>query len=369
VGLKNLTTTHNADTEEMTVKIAERSIGAAHPPFIIAELSANHGGDFKRALRIISATAEAGADAVKFQAYTPDSLTLDLDQPDFQVAGDNLWTGRKLHDLYAEAATPYEWFPDLFAACRDQGLIPFASAFDRTAIDMLERLDCPAYKIASFEAVDLALISACAETGKPLIISIGLCNEEEISDALKTARSAGAKDIILLQCNSVYPAKDDEANLITIPALMGKYGVLVGYSDHTLGTVSSVAACALGACVIEKHVIDSPKPETADSAFSLPPDKLKTLVADCHTAWHARGQIRHGPTPSELDSLAFRRSLYVTEDMNAGDAFTGQTVRSIRPGHGLAPKHLANILGCRSTRTIAKGEALEWSMILKTGDR
>ena len=349
--------------------IAGRPVGLDHPPFIVAELSANHGGDFQRALKIIAAAAEAGADAIKFQAYTAESLTLDVDLPDFQIAGDSPWAGRKLHDLYKEAATPYEWFPDLFSACKDAGVIPFASPFDQAAIDMLQALEAPAYKVASFEAVDLGLIAACAKTGKPLIISVGLCNAEEISDAVNAAYSAGANDIILLQCNSAYPSQDNDANLMTIPFLSQQYGIPIGYSDHTPGALSSAAACALGACVIEKHVIDNTEPKTADSMFSLTPDSLKSVVEDCRAAWRSRGSVRHGPTDSEKGSLAFRRSLYVVENMQTGDVFTDTVVKSIRPGHGLAPKHLGAVLGRQCTRDIARGEAVDWSMISGAADK
>ncbi|NKB44736.1 MAG: pseudaminic acid synthase [Alphaproteobacteria bacterium] len=336
---------------------------------MVAELSANHGGDFKRALKIIRAAAEAGADAVKFQAYTADSLTLDVDLPDFQVTGDSPWTGQKLHDLYAEAATPYEWFPGMFAECKKLGVIPFASPFDQAAIDMLQALEAPAYKIASFEAVDLGLIEACAKTGKPLIISVGLCDEDEITDAVNTARGAGAEDIILLQCNSAYPSQHSDANLRTIPFLIERYGVLVGYSDHTLGGLSSAAACALGACIIEKHIIDEPQPKTADSSFSLTPDVLKTVIDDCRAAWRSRGEIRQGPTESEKGSLAFRRSLYVVRDLRAGDIISSSVIRSIRPGYGLAPKHLNDVLGRPCTRDISRGEAVDWTMITSTPEK
>lgn len=346
-----------------SIEVAGRPIGPDHPPFIVAELSANHGGDFDRALKIISAAADAGADAVKFQAYTADSLTLDVDHPDFQITGNSLWAGQNLHALYSEASTPYEWFPGLFAACRDANIIPFASPFDTAAIEMLEQLDAPAYKIASFEAVDLELITACAETGKPLIISVGLCHDDEIAEAVKSARSAGAQDLILLQCNSAYPSREEDANLVTLPYLRERYDVLVGYSDHTLGTRTAAAACAIGACIIEKHVIDQPEPKTPDSAFSLQPDAIRTLVEDCHAAWKTRGNIRQGTTASEKDSLSFRRSLYVVKGMKSGEPFTRETVRSIRPGHGLAPKHIGDVVGKRSTRDITRGEPLDWAMI------
>jgi len=348
---------------EPSTFINGRRISIDDPPFIVAELSANHGGDLERAKRIIEIAADAGVDAVKFQAYTADSLTISSDRDDFTIKGKSLWSGRSLYELYQDAATPYEWFPELFEVCRKRNLIPFASPFDRDAIAMLKQLDAPAYKIASFEAIDLDLIAACSETGKPVIISVGLCSSEEIEEAIASARTAGSSDIILLQCTSVYPSKPEEADLLTIPALKDRYGVPVGYSDHTLGTLSSAAACALGACVIEKHVIDSREPATADSAFSLTADDISALVKDCRDAWAARGKVRNGPTDQERDSIGFRRSLYVTADAAKGEQITRENVRSIRPGLGLAPKHLPAVLGRRASRDLKAGEALDWPML------
>ncbi len=320
-------------------------------------------GIYDRAIRIIDGAAKAGADAVKFQAYTADSLTLDSDREDFLISGDTLWKGKRLHALYAEAATPYDWFPDLFAYCRKSGLIPFASAFDRDAVDMLASLDAPAFKIASFEAVDTDLIAACAATGKPMVISTGLCTLVEIEEAVTAARQAGSKDIVLLHCNSAYPANLEEAHLTSIPYLTERFKIPVGYSDHTIGTLSSAAACALGACVIEKHMIDAPEPETADSAFSLTPDLLTKLVEDCHSAWESRGSIKDGPSPTERPSLVFRRSLYAVDNIAEGETFTMSNIRSIRPGNGLPPKHLPSILDRTAARAIERGEPLDWSMI------
>ncbi len=355
-------------TAETCVEIAGRRIGASYSPFIVAELSANHGGSFERAIRIIEGAATAGVHAVKFQAYTADSLTLNSDRPDFLLSGDTLWKGRRLHDLYSEAATPYEWFPDLFALCRDRGLIPFASPFDNAAVEMLASLDAPAFKIASFEAVDHDLIKTCAETAKPIIISTGLCTIKEIDEAVNVGLKAGAKEIVLLHCNSSYPAVPEEANLASIPDLAHRFGIPVGYSDHTLGTMSSALACAIGAYLIEKHVIDSSEPETADSAFSLTPDLLKKLVDDCRSAWVVRGQVNDGPTPSEQSSLAFRRSLYVVENIKKGELFTPTNIKSIRPGHGLTPKRLSEVLGRTALRTLEKGEPLDWSMVAERSD-
>lgn len=345
------------------VKIGDRVLGPDEPPFIVAELSANHGGDLDRALKIIDLAAEADADAVKFQAYTANSLTLDMPTDDFCIQAPSPWAGQRLHELYEKAATPYDWLPDLFDRCTQNGLVPFASPFDREAVSLLQKLDAPAYKIASFESVDLDLIAACAETGKPIIISVGLCNPCEVGEALTAAKDAGARDIILLQCNSAYPSPDEDANLITIPAMRDKYNVLVGYSDHTLSATSSIVACGLGACIIEKHFIDQRTPKTADSEFSLTPTELATLVTECRTAWRMLGNERDGPTKSEVPSLAFRRSLYVVSDMAEGQKFTAATIRSVRPAYGLAPKHLNDVLGCHASRAIRAGEALEWSMI------
>ncbi len=349
---------------EPSVIIENRRIATDEPPFVVAELSANHGGEFDRAARIIDMAADAGADAVKFQAYTAESLTLDSDREEFTIRGDSPWAGQSLYALYQDAATPYEWFPDLFGLCRKRGIIPFASPFDRDAVQMLEGLDSPAYKIASFEAVDLDLITACAETGKPVIISVGLCTADDIEDAMSAARQTGNTDVVLLQCTSVYPAKPEEADLLTIPALLERFGVPVGYSDHTLGTVSSAAACALGASVIEKHVIDAREPPTADSAFSLTGPELKALVEACRTAWASRGSVRDGPTEQERSSLAFRRSLYVTTDVAEGATLTRDNVRSIRPGLGLPPKSLPAVIGRRASRALHAGEPLDWSMVL-----
>lgn len=344
--------------------IENHHVGPHHPPFMVAELSANHGGDFDRAIRIIDRAAAAGAHAIKFQAYTADSLTLDTDRAEFLIDGKNPWSGQRLHALYQSAATPYEWFPGLFQHCREKGVIPFASPFDQHAINMLESVGCNAYKIASFEAVDHELISACAKTGKPLIVSVGLCTQEEIREAVSVARAFGASDVLLLQCNSAYPSPPKEANLLTIPNLISRYGVLAGYSDHTLDSISSVAACALGACVIEKHVIDSRVPETPDSSFSVTPPEFERLTKDCYAAWKLRGTVRDGPTASEQGNLAFRRSLFAVSDISAGEPFTETNIASLRPGHGMAPKHLAKVLTKIAKRDILEGEPLNPSMMI-----
>lgn len=347
----------------MSFAIAGRRIGHDEPPYVIAELSANHGGSLERALKIIDLAADAGADAVKFQAYTADSLTIDVANGDFTIRAENPWKGRRLYELYAEAATPYAWFPALFARARARGITPFASVFDVAALAMLERLDAPAYKIASFEAVDLELIRACAATGKPLIVSTGMCDADDISDALDAARSAGTAPLALLKCTSAYPAQPSEANLASVPDMERRYGVAVGLSDHTLGNAVSVAACALGAVIIEKHFIDSREPPTADSSFSVLPDELAALIRDCRAAAAARGKPAYGPAPREAQSITFRRSLFVVADVGAGEPLSRENVRCIRPGFGLAPKHLPQVLGRKAKRALRRGEPLAWDMV------
>ena len=340
-----------------------RPIGPEASPYLIAEISANHGGDFDRALRIIRLCAETGVDAVKFQLYSADSLTLDSDRPEFVISDPGLWQGRRLYDLYREAATPVEWFPELFRYARDAGLTPFASVFDSGDIAFLEDLDIPAYKIASFEAVDLALIQACARTGKPTIISTGLCSLQDIQEAVSAFRDAGGRSLALLRCNSAYPAHPKEANLASIPRMADLFGLPIGYSDHTLDSYQAVAAVALGACLVEKHVIDAREPETADSAFSCLPDQLAELVEGCRAAYDARGSVKFGPTPTDERSLKFRRSLYAATDIVQGESFTPTNVRCVRPGGGLAPKHLPRVLRCTATRAVDRGEPITEDML------
>ena len=343
--------------------IAGRRIHENEPPYLIAELSANHGGSIDRALAIIRLASECGADAVKFQAYTADSMTLDCDAPGFIIQADNIWKGQRLHNLYRSAATPYEWFPRLFSYARKLGITPFATPFDLAALEMLERLEAPAYKIASFEAVDLELVAGCARTGKPLIISTGLCSAQEIDEVLEVARAEGCKELALLKCCSAYPANFAEANLLSIPDMRNRFQALVGYSDHTLGTTTGVAACALGACIIEKHFIDDRSNPTPDSQFSLVPDELRKLIQGCREASLSRGCPMYGVSEQERHSIVFRRSLYATADIAAGQALTRQNVRSIRPGYGLAPKHLPAVLNKTAKKAIRRGEPLTWDLI------
>lgn len=346
-----------------SIVIAGRRIGPHALPYIIAEISANHGGDLARAKRIVSLAAAAGADAVKFQAYTADSMTLDCDRPDFVIAGDNPWRGRRLHALYREAATPFAWFPELFAHAKSCGLAAFASVFGRDSIALLESLGAPAYKIASFEAVDTELIAACAATGKPVIISTGLCTFADIEIALQAARRGGGREIALLRCNSAYPADPAEANLATIADMIRQFDMPIGYSDHTVETLPAAIAVGIGACIVEKHVIDACEPATADSSFSCLPDQLEALVKTCREAYLARGRIQYGPSQRETPSVVFRRSLYAVADIGEGEILTHANVRSIRPGHGLPPRCLPQILGKSARRRIARGEPILWDAL------
>ena len=340
--------------------IAGRSIGPSHSPYVIAELSGNHNGDIGRALALIDAAKAAGADAVKLQTYTADTITLDHDGPGFTIEG-GLWDGRRLHELYREASTPWEWHEKLFAHARSAGITCFSSPFDPTAIAFLEKLNAPAYKIASFEIVDTPLIRLAAKTGKPLIISTGMASPDEISDALNAAKeSAGA---VLLHCISAYPAPAEDANLARIPALAAKYGCAIGLSDHTLGIEVSIAAVALGACVIEKHITLQRADGGPDAAFSLEPDELAALVKGVRTAHAALGRADYGRAASEEGNVAFRRSLYAVKDIAAGETITEENVRSIRPGYGLAPKHLPEILGRKAKRGIPRGTPISRDLL------
>ncbi len=343
------------------IEIDGRKVGPGEPPYIIAELSANHGGSLDRALAIIEGAAAAGVDAVKFQAYTPDSMTIASDKPGFIIEGDNPWQGRRLYDLYAEAATPYEWFPDLYAQARKSGVTPFTTPFGIDAIPMLEKLDTPVYKIASFEAVDPELIKACTRTGKPLLISTGMCSKEDISRALDAVGAEGGDRVAIFRCNSGYPALIDEANLLAMPDMAESFAVPVGYSDHTIGHAAAVAACALGASMIEKHVIDD-GPPTPDSSFSMKIDDLKDFVDLCRQAFHARGRVLYGPFENERNSLSFRRSLYAVRDIAAGTEVAPEDVRSVRPGFGLHPRHYDEIIGRKTTVAVERGDPITWDI-------
>jgi len=344
------------------IAIAGRSIGAESPPYIIAELSANHNGSIERALQTLTMAKERGADAVKLQTYTADTLTIDCDKEDFQIHG-GLWDGYNLYRLYEWAHTPYEWHKPLFDHARKLDIHCFSTPFDESAVDLLEDLNAPAYKIASFEAVDLPLIRYAASTGKPMIISTGMADLDEIGEAVQTARDGGCSELVLLHCISSYPAPAEESNLRTIADLGERFGVVTGLSDHTLGTTVSVAGVAMGAAVIEKHVTLSRADKGADSEFSLEPQELQLLCSDARTAWSALGQANYERAPAEEGSLRFRRSLYVVEDVKAGEVLTADNVRRIRPGFGLAPKHYDEVLGQRAACDLERGTALQWDHI------
>lgn len=344
------------------ITIAGRPIGPKHPPYVIAELSANHNGDLSRAIAILDAAKACGADAVKIQTYTADTITIDCDGPDFRIKG-GLWDGRRLYELYQEAQTPWEWHEALFAHARKIGIPLFSTPFDFTAIDLLERLDAPAYKIASFEAIDLPLIARAARTNKPLIVSTGMADFAEIGEAVACARANGAGGLALLHCVSAYPAPPEQANLRTIADLARSFDAVAGLSDHTLGIAVAVAAVAAGASVIEKHFTLSRADGGPDSAFSLEPSELKQLTESCRAAWAALGRVSYERQEAEKANMAFRRSLYAVVDICEGELLTDANVRSIRPGFGLPPKHLPDVLGRRAKRAIPRGAALKWDML------
>jgi N-acetylneuraminate synthase len=345
-----------------SVTIAGRRIGPGEPPFIIAEMSANHNGDLERAFAIMEAAKSAGADALKIQTYTADTITIDHDGPGFTIEG-GLWDGNTLYDLYERAHTPWDWHPALFEKGRELELIVFSSPFDHTAIDLLESCAAPAYKIASFELVDLPLIRRCAATGKPLIMSTGMANLAEISKAVATARTAGASDIALLHCTSGYPTPPDDADLRTIPHLAEAFGVVAGLSDHTHGIGAPIAAVALGASIIEKHFTLARSDGGPDAAFSLEPDELGALCDNARLAWQALGGVRYEKTDSEKGNVQFRRSLYIVDDMRAGDVLKADNLRSIRPGFGLPPEFYDLLLGKPVNRDVARGTPMSWDLI------
>jgi pseudaminic acid synthase len=342
--------------------IVGRPIGPGQPPYVIAELSGNHNGRIERAFALMEAAKAAGADAVKLQTYTADTITLDHDGPEFLIEG-GLWHGRRLYELYQEAHTPWEWHEALFDKGRELGITVFSTPFDPTAVDFLEQLAVPAYKIASFEIIDLPLIQRVARTGKPLIVSTGMATLLEIGEAVDTARSAGCRDLVLLHCVSGYPTPPEELNLKTIPDLAARFGVPVGLSDHTLGTAVAVTATALGALAVEKHVTLRRADGGPDAAFSLEPEELERLVEECRIAQASLGRADYSRKPSESVSAQHRRSLYAVRDIRAGEPFTSENVRSIRPGFGLPPKLLPQVLGRRAIRDIRRGEALSLELI------
>lgn len=342
--------------------IEDRPIGVGHAPYVIAELSGNHNGQIERALKLIELAKQAGADAVKFQTYTADTITLDHAGPGFAIEG-GLWDGRKLYELYQEAHTPWDWHPILFEHARKVGITCFSSPFDPTAVDFLESLGSPAYKIASFEIVDTPLVRYAAETGKPLIISTGMAETGEIDDAVAAAHEGGGGGLALLHCVSGYPTPVEEINLARIQALISQHNCIVGLSDHTLGIEVAVASVALGAAIIEKHFTLARADGGPDSAFSLEPTELAALVKGVRVAHAAVGQANYGHTASEKPNMKFRRSLYAVCDIASGETLTGHNVRSIRPGYGLPPKHLPEILGRRARRGIARGTPMSFDLI------
>lgn len=345
------------------ITIAGRKVGFGHPVFIVAELSANHNGSFDRAVDLLKAAQEAGADAVKLQTYTPDTLTLNSDNEYFQVRGETLWDGQTLYALYRRAYMPWEWQPKLKAIAESLGIELFSAAFDATAVDFLEEMNVPVHKIASFEIVDIPLIEKAARTGKPLIISTGMATLLEIEEAVQAAGRAGAEEIALLKCTSAYPAPPEEMNLRTISHMEKSLGVPVGLSDHTLDAAVPVAAVALGACIVEKHFTMSREVAGPDSAFSLEPAEFRAMVEAIRTAEKALGEVRYGAGTEEAKSRVFRRSLFVVENIRAGERFTEKNVRSIRPGYGLHTRHLREALGRRARQDIPSGTPLAIEMI------
>jgi pseudaminic acid synthase len=349
----------------MAITIGNHTIGTEVPPFIIAEMSGNHNQSLVRALKIVDAAADAGAHALKLQTYTADTMTLDIEEGEFHISDPNsLWHGTSLYKLYQEAYTPWEWHKPIFNRCRERGLICFSTPFDETAVDFLENLDVPCYKIASFENTDLPLIRKVAGAGKPMIISTGMATVAELDETIRTARDAGCKDIILLKCTSTYPSTPENTNIRTIPHLRELFGCEVGLSDHTMGTGVAVAAVALGATVIEKHFTLSRGDGGVDSAFSMEPHEMQMLVEESLRAWQALGAISYGPTEIELPSLKHRRSLYVIKDVREGETLSVENLKAIRPGLGLPPKYFEFFLGRKVATNVKKGTPLDWSLLL-----
>lgn len=345
-------------------KIGCRHVGPNHPPFLIAEMSGNHNKSLVRALKLVEAAAAAGAHALKLQTYTADTMTLDCNEPGFVIEDpDSLWQGSQLYQLYEEAHTPWSWHKPIFDRARKLGMIPFSTPFDSTAVDFLESLDVPCYKIASFENTDLPLIQRVAATGKPLIISTGMASVSELQSSVDAARSAGCKHLVLLKCTSNYPASPANSNLLTIPHMRDLFSCQIGLSDHTLGVGVSVASIVLGATVIEKHFTLSRNEGGVDSDFSLEPTEFTQLVTETERAWLALGGVRYGTSTEEKKSLQFRRSLYITQDLRPGDSLSDQNVRAIRPGFGLLPEHLPAVIGLKVNSAVKRGTPLSWDLL------
>lgn len=346
------------------IQIGEKTIGDNRPPFIIAEMSGNHNQSLERALQIVDAAADSGADALKIQTYTADTMTLDLDEGEFRINDEkSLWNGTSLYKLYQKAHTPWEWHKPIFERCKQKGMLAFSTPFDATAVEFLEDIGVEAYKVASFENTDIPLLRKVAATGKPMIISTGMATIEELKETVAAVRDSGCKDLILLKCTSSYPANPKDSNLLTIPDMRERLGVQVGLSDHTLGIGAAVASVALGATVIEKHFTVDRSNGGVDSAFSLEPDEMKSLVLEVERAWMALGKVSYGTIETEKRSLQFRRSLYISKDIKEGETLTPENLRCIRPGYGLAPKHYDDLLGKRITRDVPRGTALRWNLV------
>ena len=346
------------------IKISGRKVGAGSVPLVIAEMSGNHNQSLDRALEIVDAVAQSGSHALKIQTYTADTITIDIREGEFFLSdAKNLWKGSSLYELYEKAHTPWEWHEAIFDRARQHGLIAFSTPFDKTAVDFLENLNVPCYKIASFENTDLPLIKYVAATGKPMIISTGMATFAELDETVEAAKSAGCKDLVLLKCTSTYPSTPDDSNILTIPEMRKRYGCEIGLSDHTMGVGVAVAAVALGATVIEKHFTLQRADGGVDSAFSMEPQEMAQLVIETERAWQAMGKVHDGPTEKETASLVFRRSLYVVEDMKVGDTFTAKNLRAIRPGYGLAPKFYDHTIGKTVKRDVARGTPLSHDLI------
>lgn len=346
------------------MKIGNKDIGLTCAPFLIAEMSGNHNQSLERALEIVEAAAKTGAHALKIQTYTPDTMTLDLDEREFHISDPkSLWAGTSLYKLYGQAFTPWEWHEAIFKRAKELGIIAFSTPFDATSVDFLESLDVPCYKIASFENTDLPLIRKVAATGKPMIISTGMASIAELDDTVRAARQAGCQDLVLLKCTSTYPATADNTNILTIPHMRELFGCEVGLSDHTMGVGVSVASVALGATVIEKHFTLNRTDGGVDSSFSMEPAEMAQLVVETERAWQALGRVAYGPTAAEEKSIVFRRSLYVVKDLQAGEKLTADNIRAIRPGLGLPTKYLEQVLDKTVKQSVARGTALSWDMM------
>lgn len=346
------------------LRLGKSTVGIEHSPYIVAEMSGNHNQSLEKALKIVEAAAKAGANAIKIQTYTADTMTLNIRDKGFVIEDpDSLWAGKTLYELYDEAHTPWEWHDAILERCRQLGIDCFSTPFDFSAVDFLEQLSVPFYKVASFENTDLPLIQKIAQTGKPVIVSLGMASEDEIQDIINTMNKAKNDQLILLKCTSSYPAEPVNSHLRTIVALKEKTGALVGLSDHTLGVGAAVASVALGACFIEKHFTLDRSEGGVDSAFSLEPNELKTLVQETHRAWQSLGEECYGPTESEKPSLNFRRSLYIVKDLKKGDVLTSENLRAIRPGYGLSPKYYQSVLGKKIKADASRGTPLQEKLI------